>query len=332
VEDKEIGDETISESDKEKMRNIIRRYSHVFLDGSNAAPPQVRGALCDIDVQGAKPVAQKARKVRPEHLEQLHKLLKALLQNKMIKLSNSDWASPIVVVLKKDGKTIRLCIDYREVNALTKLMIASMPLIDDLLVNFEAVMWMCSFDACSGFWSVGMTERASEISPFICPLGHFQWLRMPQGLKNAPQIYQRMIDNALWGGVRPKYGWERGDEYDTDANGVAKDMFVDGVIEASTNLPVVKRRSYIDDFAFHAKTWEQCCILLERFLSRMSDCKISLSWPKSEFGKKVIEYLSHLISREGIAAKPKHIDDLMNRKISISQTCNSVVSWNSQLL
>jgi hypothetical protein len=87
-------------------------------------------------------------------------------------------------VLKKDGVNIRLCIDYRQVNALTKLVHAAMPLIDDLLSNFEAVMWMCSFDACSGFWSVGMTQKASDISAFICPLGHFQWLRMPQGLKN----------------------------------------------------------------------------------------------------------------------------------------------------
>ena len=51
----------------------------------------------------------------------------------------------------------------------------------------------------SGFWVVGMTERAKRISAFITPLGLFEWLRMPFGLKNAPQIYQRLLDNALYG-------------------------------------------------------------------------------------------------------------------------------------
>ncbi|KAE9262226.1 hypothetical protein PR003_g33617, partial [Phytophthora rubi] len=50
-------------------------------------------------------------------------------------------------------------------------------------------------------------RRARKISAFVCALGHFEWLRMPFGLKNAPMIYQRMIDDALWGFVQPKGGW-----------------------------------------------------------------------------------------------------------------------------
>ncbi|KAI9998214.1 hypothetical protein PInf_002553 [Phytophthora infestans] len=63
-------------------------------------------------------------------------------------------------------------------------------------------------DAASGFWAVLMTRRARQISAFVCALGHFEWLRMPFGLKNAPMIYQRLIDNALWGYVQPKGGWQ----------------------------------------------------------------------------------------------------------------------------
>ena len=135
-------------------------------------------------------------------------LLKALLKQGLIVFSESPWASPIVVVIKSNGIDIRLCIDYRLVNSLTQLKEYPMPLIDELLENFEALMWYCSLDAASGFWAVPMTKRASDISAFICPLGHFQWLRMPQGLKNAPQIYQRVIDNALFGFVKPALGWE----------------------------------------------------------------------------------------------------------------------------
>jgi hypothetical protein len=63
-------------------------------------------------------------------------------------------------------------------------------------------MWFLSLDMASGFWAVLMTQRAKHVSAFVCPLGHFQWVRMPFGLKNAPLIYQQVIDNALWGYVR----------------------------------------------------------------------------------------------------------------------------------
>ncbi|KAG3127307.1 hypothetical protein PI124_g21688 [Phytophthora idaei] len=83
----------------------------------------------------------------------------------------------------------------------------AIPLVDDLLTDLECYLWFCSLDAASGVWAITMTLRARKVSAFVCALGHFEWLRMPFGLKNAPMIYQRMIDNALWGFVQPKGGW-----------------------------------------------------------------------------------------------------------------------------
>ncbi|KAG3078384.1 hypothetical protein PI124_g19968 [Phytophthora idaei] len=103
-----------------------------------------------------------------------------------------------MIMLKKNGVDIRLCVDYRLVNAITTLMEYAMPLVDDLLTELESDLWFCSLDATSGFWTVLMTRRARQISSFVCALGHFEWLQMPFGLKNAPMIYQRFIDNALW--------------------------------------------------------------------------------------------------------------------------------------
>ncbi|OWY96317.1 hypothetical protein PHMEG_00033445 [Phytophthora megakarya] len=109
---------------------------------------------------------------------------------------------PIVIVLKKNGVDIRMCIDYRVVNSFIQISNYSLPLIDDLITGFEGMMWFMSLDMASGFWAVRMTERAKLISAFTCPFGHFQWVRMPFGLKNAPLIYQQMINNCLWGFVR----------------------------------------------------------------------------------------------------------------------------------
>uniref|UniRef100_H3GAX5 Reverse transcriptase domain-containing protein n=1 Tax=Phytophthora ramorum TaxID=164328 RepID=H3GAX5_PHYRM len=117
----------------------------------------------------------------------------------MIEPSTSPWASLIVIIIKKNGVDIRLSIDYRLVNTLTRLMVHPMPLINDLLEDLDKVLRYCSLDMASGFWVVSMTERARKISAFVTPFGLFEWTRMPFGLKNAPQIYQRLIDNATSG-------------------------------------------------------------------------------------------------------------------------------------
>ncbi|POM76224.1 LOW QUALITY PROTEIN: Reverse transcriptase [Phytophthora palmivora] len=163
--------------------------------------------------------------------------------------TTSPWASPIVIVLKKNGVDIRLCIDYRKVNAITMIMEYAMPLVDDILSELEKYLWFCSCgqrllgcdDDQPSSAHLGASRR---ISAFVCALGHFECLRMPFGLKNvsreendgqdmrkvivdpvkgpdhrfqqflqthfatnAPMIYQRMIDKALWGYVQPKDGW-----------------------------------------------------------------------------------------------------------------------------
>ncbi|OWZ01360.1 reverse transcriptase [Phytophthora megakarya] len=94
---------------------------------------------------------------------------------------------PHVIVRKSNGVDIRLCIDYKLVNSLTRLMVYPMPLISDPLENIDKALWYCSLDMASGFWVVPMTDRAREIAAFITPFGLFEWDRIPFGLKNAPR-------------------------------------------------------------------------------------------------------------------------------------------------
>ena len=168
----------------------------------NALPPAARGDICDIDVGNSKPIAQRVRKVAPQFKENIANLIKGLLLEKIIQPSTSPWASPIVIIVKKNGVDIRLCIDYRLVNDLTQLMVYPMPLINELLEDLDSALWYCSLDMASGFWVVSMTERARLILAFVTPLGLFEWIRMSFGLKNAPQIYQRLLENALYGFLR----------------------------------------------------------------------------------------------------------------------------------
>ncbi|KAE9070279.1 hypothetical protein PF010_g26340 [Phytophthora fragariae] len=135
-----------------RLVKVLRRHAKIMISSGNALPPPAYGVVCDIDVQGHAPIKQRARRVPLKHLEKLYELLKGLLKAGLVAFSKSPWASPIVIVLKKNGIDIRLCIDCKMVNAITVALEYAMPLVDDLLTELESYLWFCSLDAASGFW------------------------------------------------------------------------------------------------------------------------------------------------------------------------------------
>ncbi|OWZ07813.1 reverse transcriptase [Phytophthora megakarya] len=173
TEDVKIEDIQLCGSDNQPPEEIDRlrqrtwKFRHLLIGKGNALPPVARSVVCDIDVGGARPIALKCRKLRIQFREKLSDLIKGLLSAKMINYSRSPWASPIVVIIKKNGVDIRLCIDYRLVNSLTQLVIYPMPFINDLLEYLVSTLWYCSLDIASGFWVEKMTDRARLISAFI---------------------------------------------------------------------------------------------------------------------------------------------------------------------
>ncbi|POM63283.1 reverse transcriptase, partial [Phytophthora palmivora] len=208
----------------------------------------------------------------------------------------------------------------------------------------------------SGFWAIRMTERAQLISAFICPLGHFQWMRMPFGLKNAPLVYQAMLDNCLWGYVRlsPEEAAEvdadvleflelkpqdsENQSSDSENHALKSEMlaltsqmtvFQRNIPVPTCMGPVLGRSSYIDDIAHGAPTWDQLCDDLNALLFRLRYWNISLSLHKSEFGKLSIPYLSHEISTEGLRATPKIVKEV--EELPFPSTLKGVQSFIGSL-
>ncbi|POM67890.1 Reverse transcriptase, partial [Phytophthora palmivora] len=293
IEDLQIGDTNINTQEEiERLVQIIWKRKHLLIGKGNALPPAAKGVVCDIDVGNAKPVAQRCRKVAIQFREKFHQLIKGLLSARMIRHSTSPWASPIVVIIKKNGIDIRLCIDYRLVNSLTRLMVYPMPLINDLLDDLDKVLWYCSLDMASGFWVVPMTDRAGSISAFITPFGLFEWNRMPFGLKNAPQIYQRLLDNALYGFVKVTQDQDRSDR---------RDVFETGEPDLARNESVLGRRSYIDDILVTRRSWDALCEKVEKLLDVSDEWNLSISVAKSFWGQQKVDYLGHRVSAEDFA-------------------------------
>ncbi|OWZ22526.1 LOW QUALITY PROTEIN: reverse transcriptase [Phytophthora megakarya] len=265
-----------------------------------------RGVVCDIDVGEAKPVALRARQIGAPFLVKVFELLKKFLEAEIIEHSESEWSSPIVIVLKQDGIDIRMCIDYRLMNLLIKLCRYPLPLIDDLLVDFKSAMWFMGLDMASGFWAVRMTERANLISAFVYPFGHFQWLGMPFKLKNAPLIYQSIINNCLWGFVRlpPEeeakvdsevlefLNLEPQEALRPEICGTQRmdiTVFRRNIPAPSQMGPFLGRISYIDDIAHGAPTWDQLCEDLDVLLYRLRYWNISSFLGSLTYYNKFIE-------------------------------------------
>ncbi|OWY95989.1 reverse transcriptase [Phytophthora megakarya] len=295
-----------TEAQEKQLKSILKRHQKIFLGDGNAARPPARGVICDLDVGDAKPVAQRPRTGGPHLAIKVYKLLKNLLEATLIEHSESPWASLIVIVLKKNEVDIRLCIDYRVVNSFIQLSNYPLPLIDDLITGFEGMMWFMSFDMASGFWAVRMTERAKLISAFTCPFGHFQW-------KSDPQLPS--------------------DEMDAERS---MPPLVEQMTVFRRNIPapsqmgsVLGSSSYIDVIAHGAATWDQLCGDLDALLYRLRYWSISVSLPKSEFGKRVIAYLSHEIGAEWIRSTPKIVKDI--QELPFPSTMKGVQSFLGSL-
>ena len=130
--------------------------------------------------------------------------LREMQDNGVISPSASPWASLVVLVRKKDG-TLRFCIDYRELNSVTKTDTFPLPRIDDLLDQLNMAKYFSTLNLGAGYWQVQVHPQSREKTASITPQGLFQFNVMPFGLRNAPAVFQRLMQRVL-AGLNPDEG------------------------------------------------------------------------------------------------------------------------------
>ena len=204
---------------------------------------------------------------------QLHEMQ----QNGIIKPSNSPWASPIVLVRKKD-RTLRLCVDYRNLNSVTKPDKFPIPRIDDILDQLGESKHFSTLDMASGYWQIKVSEESQEKTAFITQSGLYEFRGMPFGLTNAPGVFQRLMQRVI-GGLNPKEG--------TD--------FV---------------RVYIDDLVVFSRSLEEHVVHLRQVLTQLRSANLKLKPSKCHFLWQNVEFLGHVITPIWVGPNPKQVVDV----------------------
>ena len=187
----------LTDHQREKFLALLSHYEEVL-----AKFPEDLGCTDvlshRIETGDAKPIRQQARRVPLPHHGTVQELLKDMLKKQVISPSKSPWASPIVLVRKKDGTT-RFCVDYRKVNHITRKDAYTIPRVDDTLDTLSGSAWFTTLDLKSGYWHVEVAGGHRERTAFCTQEGLFEFNVMPFGLCNAPATFQRLMNSVLAG-------------------------------------------------------------------------------------------------------------------------------------
>ena len=191
-------DNKLELNERVQLRDLLKKYSSIFYKGGR--PPIVRVEIeHSIAIkESGTPVVFKPRRLSRELSDEVRKHVDELLDQGVIRESNSRWAAPIVCARKRDG-SLRMAVDYRVTNEQSNTATLHLiPLIDDLLDRLGKANFFAILDAKSGYHQLPLRECDSEVTAFVVPWGHYEFAgRTPFGLKGAGYSFQRMMSVIL---------------------------------------------------------------------------------------------------------------------------------------
>ena len=158
---------------------------------------QARIPPCAIKLkEGVQPVKQPIRSRAFKDRDIIQREVQNMIASGVIRESVSPWASPIQLIMKKDG-TVRFCIDYRTVNTLIEHDAYPLPLIGDLIVRLADATIFSTLDLKSGYWQIPLTEKSKPVTAFSTPDGHYEFNVLPFGIAVAPAVFQRTMSSLF---------------------------------------------------------------------------------------------------------------------------------------
>ncbi|GKA92534.1 putative reverse transcriptase domain-containing protein, partial [Tanacetum coccineum] len=252
---------------------IVQEFPEVFPEDLPRLP-FARQVEFQIDlVPGAAPVARAPYRLAPAELQELSTQLQELSDRGFIRPSSSPWGAPVLFVKKKDG-SFRMCIDYRELNRLTVKNRYPLPRIDDLFDQLQGSRVYSKIDLRSGYHQLRVHEEDIPKTAFRTRYGHYEFQVMLFGLSNAPAVFMDLMNRVC----KPYL-----------------DRFV-----------IV----FIDDILIYSKSRKEHEGHLKLILGLLKKEELYTKFSKYEFWLSKVQFLSHVIYKEGIYVDPAKIESI----------------------
>jgi hypothetical protein len=232
---------------------------------------------------GAKPVHCQPYRAGSRAREAESAEIQRMLKAGVIEPATAEWASPVVLVPKSDG-SLRFCIDYRRLNAITVRDSYPLPRMDECIDSLGDAKIFSTLDCNSGYWQIPVHPEDRAKTTFTSHEGLYWFLRMPFGLRNAPATFQRFVDITLAG-----LTWK---------------------------VCLV----YLDDIIVFSRNAKEHMEHLDAVLHRLYRAGLSLNLKKCRFFKESVDYLGHVILPGKLAVAKKNTQALKTAKVPTTQS------------
>ncbi|KAL0539845.1 hypothetical protein IC582_024066 [Cucumis melo] len=250
---------------------VVRDYPDVFPEELPGLPPH-REVEFAIELEpGTVPISRAPYRMAPAELKELKVQLQELLDKGFIRPSVSPWGAPVLFVKKKDG-SMRLCIDYRELNKVTVKNRYPLPRIDDLFDQLQGATVFSKIDLRSGYHQLRIKDGDVPKTAFRSRYGHYEFILMSFGLTNAPAVFMDLMNRVFR-------------------------EFLDTFVIV-----------FIDDILIYSKTEAEHEEHLRMVLQTLRDNKLYAKFSKCEFWLKQVSFLGHVVSKAGVSVDPAKIE------------------------
>ena len=257
-----------------EVRRLIRSYQQVLSRGDN----DLGKAMVEphkIVLYDDTPVYRRPNRYPDPVNEALEQHCKELCDIDIIEPSSSPWAAPVVPIMKKSGQ-LRMCLDYRLLNAKTKPDRSPIPSLCDSVYGLHGMRYFTSLDLVRGYYQVPLDESSRELTAFSTSRSHYQFKRLAFGLRNAPAAFQKALQGIL------------------------------------RELPWKKVIVFIDDILIMSESYKEHLYLVERVLQTLGTYGIKIKPGKCQWFEERVDFLGHVISPSGMKKQEAYRDKVLS--------------------